>query len=676
MSPRPFARGPRPLLGLVLAAGLLLAGLTAIRPTSVAAAPPTAPATIATSLVLDNVTLHVRTHFLPAPAFRTTGPEIRPQVAIADAPDPFREFTITSVPFGMRPGTEALPAAEAGGAAVYRAALRAFRDLQDAAPQDGPTALLFGQRVPGMVSHVALHVDGSALTPLTIAEWVVDAGPRLWIVRISFASAPGEAAADPAALVVLQDLTMTADDVTAPPVAAPDAPGPPRAAAPAGPADVPMPPWWQGYDCDAAHYRSGSGGIEAYRLGAAWQGLIACGPRPIYDGGPDVLVRFYAGAWGEYEWECVELAMRWLYQAYGVAPYQANGSQVVWNYPGTLLRQIGNGTAYAAPQPGDVVSYGATTSYGHASVVTSASVDAQGNGTLTVIEEDSSATGSNTLTVHSWWVSGSTTSVSGWLHAGGGAATPVPTVPPRPASPTPVPTAPPGPTATPPPPATATAPEPSATVAVTPPPCPLPFTDVDPTTYFYWPVAELYCHGIISGYADGTFRPYNSTTRAQLIKIVALAVAIPAYTPPDGGSTYTDVPPGSPFFGWIEAASHAGLIGGYPCGGPDEPCDPAFRNYFRPYTSVTRGQVAKIVVLSAGWPLNPPPNYTFTDVPPDSPFAPYVEAAAAHNLISGYFCGGADEPCDAQYRPYFRPYTDVVRGQLAKILYLAGAGAR
>ncbi len=57
-----------------------------------------------------------------------------------------------------------------------------------------------------------------------------------------------------------------------------------------------------------------------------------CGPRRNADGGTDRLVRFFTGAWGEQEWECVELAMRFMYLAYGVSPYSANGMDVYANY--------------------------------------------------------------------------------------------------------------------------------------------------------------------------------------------------------------------------------------------------------------------------------------------------------------------------------------------------------
>ena len=63
-----------------------------------------------------------------------------------------------------------------------------------------------------------------------------------------------------------------------------------------------------------------------------------------------------------------------------------------------------------------------------------------------------------------------------------------------------------------------------------------------PTDYFYEPVRYLACHGVISGYADGTFRPYNNTTRGadgqdRRARLRRSPIQTPA-TP-----TFTDVPP-------------------------------------------------------------------------------------------------------------------------------------
>ncbi|MDQ6624944.1 MAG: hypothetical protein M3Y69_02210, partial [Verrucomicrobiota bacterium] len=35
---------------------------------------------------------------------------------------------------------------------------------------------------------------------------------------------------------------------------------------------------------------------------------------------------------------------------------------------------------------------------------------------------------------------------------------------------------------------------------------------------------------------------------------------------------------------------------------------------------------------------------------------------------TGFACGGASEPCDAQNRPYFRPLVNITRGEFAQAL--------
>jgi hypothetical protein len=179
------------------------------------------------------------------------------------------------------------------------------------------------------------------------------------------------------------------------------------------------------------------------------------------------------------------------------------------------------------------------------------------------------------------------------------------------------------------------------------------FEDVRPGDYFYTPVTYLYCHGVISGYADGYFRPYNNTTRGQLCKIVVGAVGWSIYTPP--APTFRDVPPTHAFYTYIETAYHHGIISGYSCG-PD--C-----LEFRPGNEVTRAQLCKIVVLAENWEITPPQVPTFRDVPRGDPFYGYVETAYSHGIISGYNCGpGCLE---------FRPGNSATRGQICKIVYLA-----
>ncbi|HMA36221.1 MAG TPA: S-layer homology domain-containing protein, partial [Chloroflexia bacterium] len=221
---------------------------------------------------------------------------------------------------------------------------------------------------------------------------------------------------------------------------------------------------------------------------------------------------------------------------------------------------------------------------------------------------------------------------------------------------------------------TSTATRPATSTPVpTATPCTLSFTDVPPTAYYRSAVLYLACHGVISGYSNGdgtvSFRPYNNTTRGQMVKIVVLGFRLAVPTPPAGRYSFADVPPSHPFYTVVESAVTTGIVSGYACGGPNEPCDSATRPYFRPNNYVTRGQLAKIIVSGAQYALRVPPLGSFADVLPGSPFYAFVETAACHALISGYTCGGRNEPCDTTGRPYFRPGAQATRGQIAKIQY-------
>ncbi|HYZ02668.1 MAG TPA: CHAP domain-containing protein, partial [Candidatus Binatia bacterium] len=79
------------------------------------------------------------------------------------------------------------------------------------------------------------------------------------------------------------------------------------------------------------------------------------------------------------------------------------------------MQKIANRTRGVPPLPGDVLSYGPATTYGHTSVVKSTNVDGSGNGSMTVVEEDNNAGGSSTLTVTGWSVQ-AVEPVTGWLH--------------------------------------------------------------------------------------------------------------------------------------------------------------------------------------------------------------------------------------------------------------------
>jgi hypothetical protein len=58
----------------------------------------------------------------------------------------------------------------------------------------------------------------------------------------------------------------------------------------------------------------------------------------------------------------------------------------------------------------------------------------------------------------------------------------------------------------------------------------------------------------------------------------------------------------------------------------------------------------------------------FADVPAGNPFYEFVNRIYEQDLVAGYACGGAGEPCDQYNRPYYRPGTSVTRQQMAKYI--------
>jgi hypothetical protein len=192
------------------------------------------------------------------------------------------------------------------------------------------------------------------------------------------------------------------------------------------------------------------------------------------------------------------------------------------------------------------------------------------------------------------------------------------------------------------------------------------FEDVPPGSPFYEYVQCLYCLGIVSGYPNGTFGVSNPVTRGQMAQFVSKSANL---SDPIGGQTFEDVPPGSTFYLFVERLALHEVIEGYPCGGPGEPCNqPDNRPYFRPGNNTSRGQLSKIVCRAFGCEEQPDSQW-FEDVPPGSNFHDYIGALYSLNAVNGYPCGGPGEPCiQPDNRPYFRPGNSSSRAQTAKIV--------
>jgi len=371
------------------------------------------------SFILDGVEVNLSSPFIKNKSVIISDPSDPIQTAAFIQRHPtWQEFTITAFPVGTVPHTEIFSATDTGNVDNIRDILIDHRRNLGSNTQDGPTAFIFEQEAPSTINTMDIFVNVDQPTTVQIIEWVVEAGDRIWLLRQSqeVSLDKDQTGQSPDGLSDIEDveLVLTSSTLDADSqILKNRQPTAPPKTEPKTPADLPYPSWWDG-ECDTNNYHSQTG-IWSYPLGGSHRGVQACGPRPWYDDVQDVLVRFYPGAWGHYEFQCVELCMRFMYLAYEIEPYQASGNQVVPNYSGDLLIKINNGTSGYQPLPNDIISAGPTSSYGHSTIVMESDVDEQGNGSVTVLEQNSSANGIRIYSVTNWTVQSSTT-VMGWLH--------------------------------------------------------------------------------------------------------------------------------------------------------------------------------------------------------------------------------------------------------------------
>ena len=138
--------------------------------------------------------------------------------------------------------------------------------------------------------------------------------------------------------------------------------------------------------------------------------------------------------------------------------------------------------------------------------------------------------------------------------------------------------------------------------------CDRQFTDVPPGSTYYEAVRYLACRGVLGGYACGGvgepcdpqsnpyFRPGAGVTRGQLAKIVSNAAG---FNEDPGPPIFADVYYEHPYYPYVNRLAWRGIVSGYLCGAPDEPCYPYYpQYYFRPNAPATRGQTAKIVAVT------------------------------------------------------------------------------
>ncbi|MGE7943506.1 S-layer homology domain-containing protein [Lysinibacillus xylanilyticus] len=169
-----------------------------------------------------------------------------------------------------------------------------------------------------------------------------------------------------------------------------------------------------------------------------------------------------------------------------------------------------------------------------------------------------------------------------------------------------------------------------------------PFTDIDQYSSHYDNILKLYSQGAISGYADKTFRPNQNVTRGQAAKMLATVLNLDLKNVQD--PYFKDVPESSEYYKYVAALQNAGIMSGYSNG------------TFMPNEVITRGQLAKILVLGFKFEVASNYNHSFKDVTSQTSNAIYIQTLVDLNITEG------TTPVT------FSPFDAVTRGQIASFI--------
>ena len=171
------------------------------------------------------------------------------------------------------------------------------------------------------------------------------------------------------------------------------------------------------------------------------------------------------------------------------------------------------------------------------------------------------------------------------------------------------------------------------------------FTDIKQGTYYYDAVIDLVGKGVIQGFEDGTFKPFQATTRGQASAMIARALELDDKKVTDPG--FSDVSKNDRFYHSIAALVDAEIVDG------------VTKDSFQPNRLVTRAEMAKMITNAFGLKQNKDNSSLFTDVPNNSWYAGFVKALHDNGVTIG------------KTETTFAPSENVHRGQLATFIYRA-----
>lgn len=163
------------------------------------------------------------------------------------------------------------------------------------------------------------------------------------------------------------------------------------------------------------------------------------------------------------------------------------------------------------------------------------------------------------------------------------------------------------------------------------------------------PINELASRGILSGYGNGDFRPDQSMTRAELVKVAVRAMELPVPIEVDARDLeFADITDEDWFLPYVYAAVQEGLVEG--------------RIRFRPHDLVNRAEALKILLLASGANLDQIPSgfvLPFADVARDAWYRPHVKYAYFLGVVGGYLDDGMR---------YFEGGENITRAEVSKLV--------
>lgn len=167
------------------------------------------------------------------------------------------------------------------------------------------------------------------------------------------------------------------------------------------------------------------------------------------------------------------------------------------------------------------------------------------------------------------------------------------------------------------------------------------YSDVQPTQWFSQHIGYLSNKNQITGYSDGTFKPYQVITRGEAAALIGRALG---YDGMQSDTVFNDVPKSSFASGYIQQAVEAKIISGY-----DD-------DTFKPEKNITRAEMAILITKAFELTSAQSTNNIFVDVSQSMAAFPYILPIIEARVTKGY----SDNT--------FRPNENVTRSEFAAFL--------